>query len=96
MLFRSSINRLYYMRPDYFNLYRDLGNFIESTSRGFDLYASGMLNPLGVFKCISLSSYPYKYVLTTSIKCISSPLETDRLIKIRNVVISITGEYVSS
>jgi hypothetical protein len=45
---------------------------------------------------ISLSSDQYKYVVTTSIKCISKLSVTTKLIKNLNVIVSITGEYVSS
>jgi len=45
---------------------------------------------------ISLSSDPYKYVVTTFIKRISKLFVTTKLIKNLNVIASITGEYVSS
>ena len=46
--------------------------------------------------CISLSMDPYKYAMITSMRCISSPLDTIKFIKKRNVITSITGKYVSS
>ena len=57
---RYSLNRLYHIRPDCFSPYKDLLNFIEYISLGFDLYASGIFNPSGTFIYISLSSEPYK------------------------------------
>ena len=45
---------------------------------------------------ISFSMDPYKYVVITSMKRISSPFEIVKLIKKRNVIVSMTGEYVSS
>ena len=45
---------------------------------------------------MSLSMDPCKYVVITSIKCISSPSETAKCIKYLKVIASITGEYVSS
>ena len=46
--------------------------------------------------CISLSMDPYKYTMITSTRRISSSLDTAKLIKKRNVIASIIGEYVSS
>jgi hypothetical protein len=45
---------------------------------------------------ISLSSDPYKYAVTTFIKRIYKLSVTTKLIKNLNVIVSITGEYVSS
>ena len=45
---------------------------------------------------ISLSMDPYKYAVITSMRRISSSSDTTKLIKKRNVIVSITGEYVSS
>ena len=39
---RYSLKRLYHMRPDYFNPYRDLCNLIEYIYRELELYASGV------------------------------------------------------
>ena len=43
---------------------------------------------------ISLSMDPYKYVVITSMRRISSPSGTTKLIKKRNVIVFMTGEYV--
>ena len=92
---KYSLRRLYQMRPDCFNPYKDHCNLIEYMLRGFVLFASSNLNPSGIFMYISLSMYPYKYVVITSMRCISSPSKTAKLIKKRNVIASMTGEYVS-
>ena len=93
---KYSLRRLYHMRPDYFNPYNDHCNLIEYMLRGFVLFASSNLNPSGIFMYISLSMYPYKYVVITSMRCISSPSKTAKLIKKRNVIAPMTGKYVSS
>ena len=93
---KYSLRRLYHMRPDCFNPYKDRCNLIEYMLRGFVLFASGNLNPSGIFMYISLSMDPYKYAVITSMRRISSPSETAKLIKKRNVIASMTGEYVSS
>ena len=46
--------------------------------------------------CISLYMDPYKYVVIISMIRISSSSDTAKLIKKRNVIVSITVEYVSS
>ena len=84
------------MRPDCFNPYKDHCSLIEYMLRGIVLIASGSLNPLGIFLCISLSMDLYKYIVITSMRCISSPSNTAKLMKKRNVIASITGEYVPS
>ena len=84
------------MRPTYFNPYKDHCNLIEYMLRGFVQFALGNLNPLGIFMYISLSMAPYKYVVIKSMRRISSLSETAKLIKKRNVIASMTGEYVSS
>ena len=48
------------MRPDCFKPYNDLCNLMEYISRGFELYAFGILNPSEIFMYISLSSDPYR------------------------------------
>ena len=83
------------MRPDCFNPYKDLCSLIENMLRGFVLTASGSLNHSKIFMCISLSMVPYKYAVITSMRRISSSSDTAKLIKKRNVIASITGEYVS-
>ena len=83
------------MRPDYFNPYKDRCNWIEYMLRGFIQFASGNLNPSGIFMHISLSMDPYKYVVITSMRCISNPSETTKLIKKQNMIMSMSGEYVS-
>ena len=45
---------------------------------------------------ISLSIDLYKYAIITSMRCISSFFETSKLIKKRNVIASMMGEYVFS
>ena len=64
--------------------------------RGFILFASNNLNHSGIFMYISLSMGQYKYVVITSMKRISNPSETAKLIKKQNVIAFMTGEYVSS
>ena len=93
---KHSLRQLYYMRLDCFNPYKDCYNLIKHMLQGFVLFASDNLNSLGIFIYISLSMDPYKYVVITSMRCISSSFETIKLIKKRNVITSITGEYVSS
>ena len=89
------LKRLYHIRPDCFNPYKDIYNLSEYMLRGFEFIASGNVNPSGIFIYTLASRDPYKYVVTTSIRRISSPSETAKLIKYRNVIASITGEYVS-
>ena len=86
---------LYHMHPDYFNPYKDHCNLIKYMPRAFILFDSGNLNPSRIFMYISLSMDTYKYVIVTSMRCISSPFEIVKLIKKRNVIVSMTGEYVS-
>ena len=49
-----------HMRPDCFNPYRDRCNLIEHILQGFVLFALGNLNPLGIFRYMSLSINPYR------------------------------------
>ena len=56
---KYSLRRLYDMRANYFNLYRDRCNLIEHILWGFILFASTNLNPLGIFMYMS-SMDPYK------------------------------------
>ena len=83
------------MRPDYFNPYRD--RCIISL-RGFVLFALGNLNPSGIYIYIyiSLSMDPYREVVMTFMRRISSSSETVKLIIKRKVIVLMTGEYVSS
>ena len=90
------LRRLYHMRSTYFNSYKDRCNLIEYMLQVFALFVSGNLNPSGIFLYISLSMDLYKYVVITSMRRISSPYETTKLIKKRNVIASMKGEYVSS
>ena len=90
------LKRLYHIRPDCLSPYKDRCNFIEYIHRGFENFASGNVNPSGIFMYMSVSMDPYKYAVTTSIKCISSPFETTKCIKYLKVIAPITGEYVSS
>ena len=46
---KHSLRRLYHIRPNCFNPYRDHCNLIEHILRGFVLFASGNLNPPGIF-----------------------------------------------
>ena len=78
---KYSLRRLYHMCLDCFNLYRDLCNLIEHILRGFVFTTSGNVNPSGIFIYMSLSMDPYRYVVMTSMRFISSPLETAKLIK---------------
>ena len=93
---KYSLRRLYHMHPDCFNPYKDCCNLIEYMLRGFVLFSLGNLNPSKIFTYISLSMDPYKYVVITSMRCISNPSKTVKLIKKWNVIASMTGEYVSS
>ena len=90
------LRRLYHMRSDCFNLYKDSCNLIKYMLRDFVLFASNNLNYLWIFMYTSLSMDLYKYVVITSMKRISSPSKTTKLIKKRNVIVFMTGEYVSS
>ena len=83
------------MRLDYFNPYRDLCNLIEHMLRGFAFTTSGNVNPSKILIYMSLSMDPYRYIVMTSMRRISSSLKTGKLIKKRKVIASITGEYVS-
>ena len=93
---KYSLMRLYHMRLDCFNPYKDRWNLIKYMLRGFVLFASGNLNPSGIVVYISLSMDPYKYVVITSMRHISNLSETAKLIKKRNGIASMIGEYVSS
>ena len=75
------LRRLYHMRPNCFNPYKDRYNLIEYMLRDFVLFAPGNLNPSEIFMYISLSMDPYKYVVITSMRCISSLYEIVKLIK---------------
>ena len=46
---KYSLRRLYHIRPDCFNSYKDHSNLIEHILRGFVLFASSNLNPSGIF-----------------------------------------------
>ena len=65
-------------------------------SQGFVLFALGNLNSSRIFMYISLSIDPYKYVVITFMRYISSPSGTTKLIKKRNVIVSMTREYIFS
>ena len=93
---KYSLRRLYHMRLDCFNIYTDRCNLIKYMLRGFVLFASSNLNPLGIFMYTSLSMDLYKYVVIRSMRCISRPSETAKLNKKQNVIASMTGEYISS
>ena len=84
------------MRPDCFNPYKDLCNWIEHILQGFAFTTTGNVNPSGIFIYMSLLMDPYRYPMMTSMRCISSPLESAKLLKKRKVIASITGGYVSS
>ena len=90
------LKRLYHIRLNCFNSYKDICNLIEYMLHGFEFIASGNVNHSRIFIYTLASRDPYKYVVTTSIRRISSHSETVKLIKYRNVIASITGEYVSS
>ena len=93
---KYSLRRLYHIRSECFNPYKDRCNLIECMLRGFALFASDNLNHSGIFIYILLSMDPYKYVVITSMRHIFSHFETAKLIKKQNVIVSMTGEYVSS
>ena len=61
---------------DFFSPHEDHYNLIDYMLRGFILFASINLNPLGIFMYIALSMDSYKYVLTTFMRLTSSPSET--------------------
>ena len=90
------LKRLYHIRLDCFNPCKDFCNLIEYMLRGFEFISSCNVNPSGICVYTLASRDPYKYVVTTSIRRISSPSEIAKLIKYRNVIVSIMGEYVSS
>ena len=62
----------------------------------FELVALGIWNPLGRVIYMSLFKNSYKYVVTTSMRCKSSPSETVKQIRYLNMVASIIREYVFS
>ena len=57
---KYSLKRLYHMRLNCFNVYKDLCSLIEYMFRGFGLVVSGNLNHLGIFMYMSVSIDPYK------------------------------------
>jgi hypothetical protein len=93
---RHLLRRLYHMRLDCFNPYKDLCSLIESILQDLKLYASGILYHSRIFMYILLLSDPYKYVVTTFVKCIYKLSVTTKLIKNLNVIAFTTREYVSS
>ena len=62
----------------------------------FWISCSGIWDRLGSFIYMSLFKNPYKYVVTTSMRCKSSPFKTVKQIRYLNMVVSIIREYVSS
>ena len=82
---KYSLRRLYHMRLDCFNSYKNCCNLIEYMLRDFVQFALGNLNPSRIMY-ISLSMDSYKYVVITSMRRISSPSETAKLIKKQNVI----------
>ena len=58
---KYSLRRLYHMRLDCFNLYRDCCNLIEHILRGFVLFASCNFNYFGIFIYIYIYIYIYHY-----------------------------------
>ena len=56
---KYSLRRLYQMRLDCFNIYKDRCNLIEYMLRGFNLFALDNLNPLRIFMYTSISMDPY-------------------------------------
>ena len=56
---KYSLRRLYHMRSDCFNPYKDRCNLIEHILRDFVLFALGNLNPSEIFIYMSLSMDPY-------------------------------------
>ena len=52
---KYSLRRLYHMRLDCFNSYKDRCNFIEYMLWGFLIFASDNLNPSRIFMYVSLS-----------------------------------------
>ena len=75
------LRRLYHMRSAYFNPYKDRCNLIKYMLQVFALFVSGNLNPSWIFLYISLSMDLHKYVVITSMRHISGPYETTKLIK---------------
>ena len=92
---RYFLRWLCHVRPNYFNPYKDCCILVEYMLRGFVMFASSNLNNSEAFIYISLSTYPCKCVMTTSMRHISSSSETVKLIKNWNVIVFMTGEYVS-
>ena len=93
---KNLLRWLYHMRPDYFNTYKDHCNLIKYMLRGFVLFALSNLNPSRIFIYISLYMDPYKYIVITFMRHISSPFGTAKLIKKLYVIAPMTGENVSS
>ena len=85
------LRRLYHMCPTYFNPYKDHCKLIEYMLQVFVLFVSGNWNPPRIFMYISLSMDPYKYVVITSMRRISSLSKNAKLIKKQNVIASMTG-----
>ena len=77
------------MHLDYFKSYKDCCNLIEYMLQDFVLFALSNLNPLRIFMYISFMD-PYKYIVRTSMRRISSPSKTVKLIKKQNVIVSMT------
>ena len=93
---KYSLRLLYHMHSNYLNTYKDCCYLIKYMLLGFVLFTSGNLNPSGIFMYISLFMDLYKYVVITSIRCISNLSETAKLIKKQNVIASMMGKYVFS
>ena len=89
------LRRLYHMRLDCFNPYKDLCSLIEYMLWVVESYVSGILYPSEIFMYTSLSNDPYRYAVTTSIKRMSKFSVTTKLIKNLNVIVSIIGTYFS-
>ena len=53
------LKRLYHIRPDYFNPYKNRCNLIEYMFHGFEFITSGNLNPSKIFIYIYIYIYIY-------------------------------------
>ena len=70
---------VYHIYSDCFNSYKDCYKLIEQMLQDFLLFALGNLNHLGIVMYTSFLVDLYKYIITISLRYISSP--TVKLIK---------------
>jgi hypothetical protein len=93
LFMRNFFGQLYHILLDYFKPYKDVISFTQYILRF--AFVFGIEIPSETFMYMSESNDPYKYAVTTSIKCKDKCFCIVRDIKYQNVIPFITGEYVS-